>query len=309
MSNDQRNKFQAGVETLDLDTLHRFARHEQKLKQQAAAEPAAPAPQPSVDDSRLNVFQKRAAAQQSARTKAAPVADSKRDEMNKFQLHDEAELEKRRDVSKFDARVAEQERQKKEWQRQEAPARTASAGTKLTPELVEMRKKAEADRIKQRQPARIINTSVLRAVILAWRLEWEHGKRFVHCEFISVSLNNSIQHRIAAGDEISPEMVNNSYLDAIEKNCIFMFKPGEYSEGDAIVRPRGSATEPPHCYPVYTWPDQAASDAEAAARASIERGAEERKRLLAMDFDSLKKLAQKDFRPVDASSSAIGGVR
>jgi hypothetical protein len=312
MSNDPRSKFQAGVaDAPDLETMHRFARHEAKLKQQAAAEPAVAAvPQPEVDTSRMNVFERRKLAQQaSARTKTAPVADSKRDEMNKFQLHDEAVKERRRDTSAVEKRIEKKQKNKATWQRQQQPAATAAGGTVLPADLAALKRASDKDRVKRRQPPRVIDTEVLAANVVYWRLNYEHGRKFVDGIFNGASLSNAIQTLLGEGDENTPAMIDRAYVRAIEGNHLFMFKTGEYAENGAIVRPRGMESTPPTLFPKHIWADEAQSIAEDEMRKSIERTAKEREWLLSMNFADLQKLAQKSFKAVDSTSAGIGGIR
>jgi hypothetical protein len=230
---------------------------------------------------------------------AQPLAE---DRQNRFAKHDENVKAQRRDTSVHDARVAQQEKDRVAWQRQ--PSAVAAGGTHLTDELKELKRK-EREFTKNRKRPTLVNPDVLKACVLTWRLQWPNGQQFINVEFNAVSLNNAIQTRLARGEEVSPQLVDAAYQDCITGNYLYTLDHFQ------TVRPRGTVRRPlpPTLFPKYVWPDEAQSLAEAEARASVERDATERQRLLAMDFADLQKQARQGFKPGDDSTSGTGGIR
>jgi hypothetical protein len=233
-----------------------------------------------------------------------PATQFEDDRQNVFQRHNALRNAARRDTTPLDQRVEKIEADKDRWQNKKVRP-VAAAGTTLTPDLVELRKASDASRAARRNPPPplVIDTDVLKGVTLVWRLEWKDGinlwRNWAETDFNKTSLNNAIQRRLALGQTLNAQLIQDAYEDCVKGGHL---EPRLRTDAQGhVVKLRSDASRPaPTLFPHHAWPDELQAEDTAAKEAAVAAAEQEVKRALNLSFEELKTEARKNYKPLKA---------
>jgi hypothetical protein len=220
------------------------------------------------------------------------------DRVNRFERHLQVVAARRRDTSLHDNRVQRREDDRAAWTKQTAPP-TASGGTRLTSDLVGLKAASDASRTAAKQPSIVINPQVLKAVVMLWRSESPDGVTFFRfyeeSAFNKESFNNAVQHLIARGAPIDPELPQAAYESCVSGNHL---EPKKRRDRDGnVVTLRSEAGRPtPALFPRVIWPDEAAAEDQARHELAVEAASAEVQRALSLPFAELQKHVRVEFK-------------
>jgi len=201
------------------------------------------------------------------------------------------------DAHEVQDRESIRQKQRESWISHGNHAPRTARGLAMGPELVKLKAKSDADRVSRRQPKPhiVIDADVVRACILLWRSETEDGRRLYEqweeSVFTKTSLNNAIQMRLAGGQPVNPQLVQDSYADCVNGNHLER-KVRRDANGN-VVRHRSEAALPaPTIYPRPIFGDEIAANEQAAHEAAVEAATKEMNRALSIPFTQLKREVQ-----------------
>jgi hypothetical protein len=237
-----------------------------------------------------NVFVRRKAPQ-------APLAN---DRTTKWNRNDAARIEKRKDTSALDARVAKHEQDHTTWKR-DTP-RSAS-GTPLNANLAKLRDESEQTRISRANPAppRRIDLGVLTAVVREWRQTTPDGialyELYEEGDFNRTSLQRAVEWLIAHGHEIDMLLPQHAFEKCVIGNHL-EHRLRRNRDGH-VVRKRGEMLSqlPPTLHERYVWSDEAEANEQAQHDAAVKAAEAETKRALSMSFEQLQAAVRKNYKP------------